>query len=167
MKGLPREAACSSPFAVTDYSTHKDFGGDEALQRLKERCHKHGLRLMVRLGFRPPPHGALLLQLQSPVESKGLLSEHGRSHGPEYVAARPKYVAARRILGIFASAPSAQRRGAWDGPLSLAGEDPSLWPGRTPLSGSVRLSRTTSDARIPDYVWCLWCLTNEAGGLCA
>ena len=48
MKGLPREAACSSPFAVTDYSTHKDFGGDEALQRLKERCHKHGLRLMVR-----------------------------------------------------------------------------------------------------------------------
>jgi len=47
MKGLPREAACSSPFAVTDYSTHKDFGGDEALQRLKLRCHTHGLRLMV------------------------------------------------------------------------------------------------------------------------
>jgi len=47
MKGLPREAACSSPFAVTDYSTHTDFGGDEALGRLRDRCHKHGLRLMV------------------------------------------------------------------------------------------------------------------------
>ena len=46
-KGLPKEAACSSPFAVTDYSTHKDFGGDEALQRLRDRCHARGLRLMV------------------------------------------------------------------------------------------------------------------------
>ena len=49
MKGLPREAACSSPFAVIDYSVHSDFGGDQALQRLKERCHKYGLRLMVDL----------------------------------------------------------------------------------------------------------------------
>ena len=49
MKGLPREAACSSPFAVTDYSVHKDFGGDEALQRLKQRCHKHGLRCSAYL----------------------------------------------------------------------------------------------------------------------
>ena len=46
-KGLPKEAACSSPFAVTDYSTHKDFGGDEALLRLRDRCHARGLRLMV------------------------------------------------------------------------------------------------------------------------
>jgi hypothetical protein len=46
-KGLPKEAACSSPFAVTDYSAHKDFGGDEALQRLRDRCHARGLRLMV------------------------------------------------------------------------------------------------------------------------
>lgn len=46
-KGLPKEAACSSPFAVTDYSTHVDFGGDEALLRLRDRCHAHGLRLMV------------------------------------------------------------------------------------------------------------------------
>lgn len=47
MKGLPREAACSSPFAVTDYSCHKDFGGDEALLRLRDRCHAKGLRLMI------------------------------------------------------------------------------------------------------------------------
>ena len=32
---------------MTDYSTHKDFGGDEALLRLRDRCHARGLRLMV------------------------------------------------------------------------------------------------------------------------
>lgn len=47
MKGLPKEAACSSPFAITDYSCHKDFGGDECLKRLQERCHAKGLRLIV------------------------------------------------------------------------------------------------------------------------
>ena len=46
-KGLPKEAACSSPFAVTDYSAHADFGGDDALRRLRDRCHARGLRLMV------------------------------------------------------------------------------------------------------------------------
>lgn len=47
MKGLPREAASSSPFAITDYSCHVDFGGDEALGRLRDRCHGKGLRLLV------------------------------------------------------------------------------------------------------------------------
>uniref|UniRef100_A0A6T8GFN1 Glycosyl hydrolase family 13 catalytic domain-containing protein n=1 Tax=Hemiselmis andersenii TaxID=464988 RepID=A0A6T8GFN1_HEMAN len=47
MKGLPKEAACSSPFAITDYSCHTDFGGDECLARLRDRVHAHGMRLVV------------------------------------------------------------------------------------------------------------------------
>mmetsp|Transcript_15652 Transcript_15652/g.30903 ORF Transcript_15652/g.30903 Transcript_15652/m.30903 type:complete len:533 (-) Transcript_15652:197-1795(-) len=47
MKGLPKEAACSSPFAITDYSCHTDFGGDECLARLRDRVHAKGMRLVV------------------------------------------------------------------------------------------------------------------------
>jgi maltooligosyltrehalose synthase len=47
VQGLPKEAACSSPFAITDYSCHTDFGGDDCLGRLRDRCHKHGMRLIV------------------------------------------------------------------------------------------------------------------------
>ncbi len=47
VQGLPKEAACSSPFAITDYSCHKDFGGDEALARLRDRVHAKGMRLLV------------------------------------------------------------------------------------------------------------------------
>ena len=46
-KGLTKEAACSSPFAITGYSVHQDFGGDDALLRLRERCHSRGLRIML------------------------------------------------------------------------------------------------------------------------
>src|SRR3954447_9132192 len=36
-----------SPFAVRDYHVHKDFGGDEALARLRARLATRGLRLML------------------------------------------------------------------------------------------------------------------------
>ena len=36
-----------SCFAVHDYHVHTDFGGDEALARLRERMHIRGLRLML------------------------------------------------------------------------------------------------------------------------
>ncbi len=36
-----------SPFAVRDYRVHADFGGDEALARLRERLGKRGLRLFL------------------------------------------------------------------------------------------------------------------------
>jgi hypothetical protein len=36
-----------SCFAVRDYHVHKDFGGDEALARLRERLSERGLRLIL------------------------------------------------------------------------------------------------------------------------
>src|SRR4030065_2506083 len=34
-----------SCFAVSDYHVHRDFGGDDALARLRKRLHMRGLRL--------------------------------------------------------------------------------------------------------------------------
>ena len=36
-----------SPFAVRDYRVHQDFGGDDALARLRERLRTRGLRLIL------------------------------------------------------------------------------------------------------------------------
>jgi hypothetical protein len=36
-----------SPFAVENYRVHVDFGGDEALVRLRRRLHKRGIRLLL------------------------------------------------------------------------------------------------------------------------
>jgi glycosidase len=36
-----------SCFAVRSYTAHSDFGGDEALARLRNRLHRRGLRLML------------------------------------------------------------------------------------------------------------------------
>ena len=36
-----------SGFAITDYTVHKNLGGDAALARLRERLRKRGLRLML------------------------------------------------------------------------------------------------------------------------
>ena len=38
---------CGSCFAVQDYHVHRDFGGDEALARLRERLRRRGLRLVL------------------------------------------------------------------------------------------------------------------------
>ena len=38
---------CGSCFAVRDYHVHADFGGDEALARLRERLRTRGLRLVL------------------------------------------------------------------------------------------------------------------------
>jgi glycosidase len=43
-----REAdVCGSCFAVRDYRVHEDFGGDEALARLRFRLKRRGLRLVL------------------------------------------------------------------------------------------------------------------------
>jgi hypothetical protein len=43
-----REAdVCGSCFAVRDYRVHEDFGGDEALARLRDRLRRRGLRLVL------------------------------------------------------------------------------------------------------------------------
>ena len=36
-----------SPFAVRDYHVHTEFGGDQALARLRKRLHERGLRLLL------------------------------------------------------------------------------------------------------------------------
>ncbi len=36
-----------SPYAITGYDVHRDFGGDPALARLRERMHRRELRLLV------------------------------------------------------------------------------------------------------------------------
>ena len=36
-----------SPFAVRAYTVHADFGGDEALARLRQRLHRRGLKLLL------------------------------------------------------------------------------------------------------------------------
>jgi len=38
---------CGSCFSIHDYHVHTDFGGDEALARLRERMRKRGLRLIL------------------------------------------------------------------------------------------------------------------------
>jgi hypothetical protein len=38
---------CGSPFAVSAYTAHGSFGGDEALARLRERLRRRGVRLML------------------------------------------------------------------------------------------------------------------------
>jgi hypothetical protein len=38
---------CGSCFAISDYHVHSDFGGDDALARLRKRLHKRGLRLIL------------------------------------------------------------------------------------------------------------------------
>ncbi len=44
---LKEEDIAGSGFAITDYHVHPELGGDDALQRLRERMHKRGLRLML------------------------------------------------------------------------------------------------------------------------
>jgi len=38
---------CGSCFAIQDYRVHEDFGGDEALARLRRRLKRRGLRLVL------------------------------------------------------------------------------------------------------------------------
>jgi hypothetical protein len=44
---LEERDICGSCFAVTAYSVHPAFGGDDALRRLRRRLHARGLRLML------------------------------------------------------------------------------------------------------------------------
>jgi hypothetical protein len=47
LSDLRDEDIAGSGFAITNYKTHRDLGGDVALGRLRERLRKRGLRLML------------------------------------------------------------------------------------------------------------------------
>jgi glycosidase len=44
---LKEQDICGSPFAITSYKVHNDFGGNKALAQLRERLAKRGLRLLL------------------------------------------------------------------------------------------------------------------------
>jgi hypothetical protein len=41
------EDVCGSCFAIRSYDVHADFGGNPALERLRQRIHQRGMRLML------------------------------------------------------------------------------------------------------------------------
>jgi Alpha amylase, catalytic domain len=47
LPGFREEDVCGSCFAVREYRVHADFGGDPALERLRERLRRRGLRLVL------------------------------------------------------------------------------------------------------------------------
>jgi len=53
---LQRDDICGSCFAIAKYDVHSDFGGDAALQRLRNRLHERGMRLLLDF---VPNHTAL------------------------------------------------------------------------------------------------------------
>jgi glycosidase len=53
---LQRDDVCGSCFEITKYAVHSDFGGDAALERLRDKLHERGMRLLLDF---VPNHTAL------------------------------------------------------------------------------------------------------------
>jgi hypothetical protein len=57
MPDWQREDIIGSPYAIDDYIVNPDFGGEDSLNRLRKKLHRHGIRLM--LDFVPNHFSAL------------------------------------------------------------------------------------------------------------
>jgi hypothetical protein len=47
LPNLTEDDVCGSCFAITAYETHSDFGGNPALDRLRDRIHARGMKLLL------------------------------------------------------------------------------------------------------------------------
>ena len=56
LRDFQLDDVCGSCFAITGYTAHSDFGGNPALERLRARLHKRGMRLLLDF---VPNHTAL------------------------------------------------------------------------------------------------------------
>lgn len=93
---LRDEDICGSPFAVCGYQVHRDFGGNDALRRLRARLQKRGLRLM--LDFVPnhtaPDHPWVFEHPEFYVQGKDAdLAREPKNHGAAKTRLGPRVFA--------------------------------------------------------------------------
>lgn len=54
--GTPAWAVCSSPFAITSYTVHDEYGGDDALAWFRAQLAKRHIRLVRVAALCPAAH---------------------------------------------------------------------------------------------------------------
>jgi glycosidase len=73
---------CGSPFAITEYRVHRDFGDEAALAFLRRRMHSHGLRLILDF---VPNHTALDHAWATSNPERFIPGAHGGDGGSTWV----------------------------------------------------------------------------------
>jgi glycosidase len=76
------EDVCGSPFAITEYRVHGDFGGDEALATLRQRMRRKGLRVILDF---VPNHTAIDHPWTSTHPARFIPGAHGGDGGGSWV----------------------------------------------------------------------------------
>ena len=78
LPGWTEADVCGSPFAITEYRVHDDFGGDQGLALLKKKMHGRGLRLILDF---VPNHTALDHPWASSHPARYIPGAHGGDSG--------------------------------------------------------------------------------------